>query len=415
MTLHAHGTRAFDVDFARQHFPALSDDWALFDNAGGSVPLRGVIERVTEYMSRWQVQLGATYHHSAHALALVDEGRAAAARLVNASADEVMIASSSTVNVRVLARALRPRLKAGDEVIVTNLDHEANIGAWRELAADGVVIREWCFDVERMALTLEGLEPLLNPRTRLVCFTHCANVVGTIHDAAAFVKRIHAAGAMACVDGVAFAPHRRVDVQSIGADFYFLSLYKVFGPHLGLMFGKREHLLAAKGQNHSFIPETDIPYKLQPGNVAHELTASLPAIPHYLVALDAHHHGVAAPTGDPLTHAFESIAVHEAALASPLLDFLSQRKAVRVIGSTSADPAHRVPTIAFTVQGRDASEIPTLLDTMKLGIRYGHFYAYRAIEALGLLERNGVIRVSMAHYNTPAEVERLVTALDRVL
>ena len=420
MTLHPQSARTFDVEFARRHFPALSEDWALFDNAGGSVPLRGVIERITEYMSRWQVQLGATYHHSAHAQALVDEGRAAAARLVNASTDEVLIASSSTMCVRVLARALRPRFAAGDEVIVTNLDHEANIGAWRELAADGVVIREWRFDPASMQLTLEGLEPLLNARTRLVCFTHCANVVGTIHDAAAFVRRIHAAGALACVDGVAFAPHRRVDVQAIGADFYFLSLYKVFGPHLGLMFGKREHLLAAKGQNHSFIPETDIPYKLQPGSVVHELTASLPAIPHYLVALDAHHHGGAgaagaAVAGDRLARAFELIAAHEAALASPLLEFLSQRKGVRVMGSTSAEPAHRVPTIAFTIEGRDAAEIPTRLDAMKLGIRYGHFYAYRAMETLGLLERNGVVRVSMAHYNTAAEVERLIAALDRVL
>ena len=415
MTIESTRGHTLDTHFARGQFPALSDDWALFDNAGGSVPLRGVIERVTEYMSHWQVQLGATYAHSARAQALVDAGRHAAARMVNAGPDEVMIASSSTMNVRVLARALRPRFAAGDEIVVTNLDHEANVGAWRELGSDGVVIREWRFDPERMELTLEGLEPLLNTRTRLVCFTHCANIVGTIHDAAAFVKRIHAAGALACVDGVAFAPHRRVDVQAIGADFYFLSLYKVFGPHLGLMVGRREQLLVAKGQNHFFIPEADIPYKLQPGSVVHELTASLAAIPDYLAALDAHHGGTEAPDTTRFERAFGLIASHEAAIATPLLAFLASRRSVRLIGSADANPARRVPTIAFTVEGRDASEIPSRLDTMKLGIRYGHFYAYRAIEALGLLERNGVVRISMAHYNTIAEVERLIAALDQVL
>ena len=280
----------FDVEFARSHFPALTDDWALFDNAGGSVPLAGVIERVRDYMSRWQVQLGATYQHSATATALVAEGRRAMARLVNASADEVVIGPSSTMNVRTLSRALLPLFSPGDEIVVTNLDHETNIGAWRALEAEGLVIREWRFDPERLELTLEGLEPLLSQRTRLVCFTHCSNLVGTVHDAAAIIRRVHEAGALACVDGVACAPHRRVDVKALDADFYFLSIYKVFGPHLGVLYGKRDLLLRARGQNHFFIPEGELPCKLEPGNVVHELTAALPAILEYLLALDERHH-----------------------------------------------------------------------------------------------------------------------------
>jgi len=405
----------FDFRFARSHFPALADDWALFDNAGGSVPLAGVIERVRDYMSRWQVQLGATYHHSATAAALVAEGQRAMARLVNAAPEEVVLGPSSTMNVRTLSRALLPLFSPGDEIVVTNLDHETNIGAWRALEAEGLVIREWRFDPERLELTLEGLEPLLCQRTRLVCFTHCSNLIGTLHDAAAIIRRVHEAGALACVDGVACAPHRRVDVKTLDADFYFLSIYKVFGPHLGLLYGKRDLLLRARGQNHFFIPEDEIPYKLEPGNVVHELTAALPAILEYLLALDERHHP-GSPAAEParLERVFEDIAAHEAALVAPLLDFLRARRGVRILGRTTAD-AHRAPTVSFVAEGRDSSEIPTALDAGRIAIRYGHFYAHRAVEALGLHARNGVVRVSMVHTNTPDEVARLIAALDRAL
>ena len=176
-----------DLSYVRANFPALSDEWALFDNAGGSVPLRGVIDRVQDYMSRWQVNLGASYGLSAHATALVSEGARAMATLVHAGPDEVVLGGSSTLLVRLLASALAPRFAAGDEIVVTNLDHESNIGPWRELAERGVVIREWRFELESGELTLDGLEAVLGPRTKLVAFTQVSNLVGTIHDAAAFV------------------------------------------------------------------------------------------------------------------------------------------------------------------------------------------------------------------------------------
>lgn len=406
----------FDLEFARSQFPALSDEWALFDNAGGSPPLGGVIERVRDYMSRWQVQLGASYHLSATATELVAEGHRAMARLVNAGPDEIVLGPSSTMNVRILARALRPLFAPGDEIVVTNLDHETNVGAWRELEAEGLRIREWKFDPGTLRLTLEGLEPLLNGRTRLVCFTHCANVVGSIHDAAAVVRRAHQAGALVCVDGVAYAPHRRVDVKALDADFYFLSAYKVFGPHLGMLYGKRELLKKTRGVKHFFIGEDEVPYKLEPGNVVHELAAALPAIPEYLLALDERIFGAGSLNEQArFNRVFGAIAEHEASLAAPLLDFLKTRRGVRILGESTADPAFRVPTVAFVLEGRHSGEIPALLDPRKIAIRFGHFYAYRAMEALGLHERGGEVRVSMAHYNTPAEVSRLIAALDAAL
>lgn len=407
----------FDAEFARRHFPALSDDWALFDNAGGTVPLAGVIDGVRDYMSRWQVQTGASYRHSAIAAERVAAGTAACARLINASPDEVVLGASTTMNVRVLAQALRPALAPGDEIVVTNLDHESNIGPWRELEAAGVVVREWRFDPDTLELGLAALEPLLTPRTRLVCFTQCANVVGTIHDAAAIVRRVHAAGALACVDGVAYAPHRRVDVKALDADFYLVSLYKVLGPHLGLLYGKREHLVASKGQNHFFIPEDDVPYKLQPGKVPHELAASLPAILDYLLALDARLHGAAdgMPDSSRLDRVFAAIAEYEASLADPLLAFLRSRRGVRLLGRADSAAGGRVATVTFTVDGRDSGTIPPRLDAERIGIRHGDFYSRRAIDCLGLLDRGGVLRVSMAHYNTAAEVARLIEVLDRVI
>ena len=392
-----------DIPYVRAHFPAMSDEWALLDNAGGSPPLFGVIEAVHDYMRYRQVNLGASYAPSADATARVAAGAEAMASLVGCDADEVVLGPSSTMLVRLLASALR--FETGDEIVVTNLDHESNIAPWREL---GLTVREWRFDPASGDLTLEGLEEALTPRTKLVAFTHVSNLYGTVHDAAAFVSRIHDAGALACVDGVAFAPHRRVEVRAIGADFYFLSLYKLSGPHEGLLYARRDRLQQTRSLAFPFLGNDLGPYRLQPGNVNHELTASLPALLKYYVELGEHH------GGGGLQKAFEVIEEHEARIGQPVLDFLKARPGVRLLGRTRMD-AQRVPTISFTVEGRNSDEVVRALDAHKVGTRFGHFYSYRAVEALGLLGQNGVVRVSLFHGNTPAEVERLLRALNNVI
>ena len=214
---------------------------------------------------------------------------------------------------------------------------------------------------------------------------------------------------MTCVDAVAYAPHRRVDVRALGVDFYFASLYKVYGPHVGVMFGRREALLEARGTNHFFVAPDALPGKFEPGGVNYELVASLAGIVEYL-------EGVGARAGDPsIDGAFRAIAAHEERLVTPLLEFLVGHPSVTLVGDPSPDGARRVPTVSFTVEGRASSEIPPLLDERGVAVRYGHFYAYRLIRDLGLLDRDGVVRVSLVHYNSPAEVERLVEALDVVL
>ena len=280
-----------DLDFVRAWFPALNDRWALFDNAGGSVTSQAVIAGITEYLERYQVQLGASYGLSQQAEARVRLGEATAAELLGATPAETVVGPSTTVNLATLARALAPLMSPGDEVIVTDLDHEANIGPWRGLAAHGMTVRTWPVDRETASLRLADLEPLLSERTRVVAFTHCANVVGKLLDVRRIVRRIrdNRPDTWVIVDGVAFAPHRLVDVAQLDVDAYAVSLYKVYGPHLGAMFVRRELMLRAASQNHFFVPDDALPYKLQPGNVTHELAAGLPGIGAYLDGVAEHH------------------------------------------------------------------------------------------------------------------------------
>ena len=404
-----------DTAFARAYFPALAGPWALFENAGGTLVASQTLDRIRTYMSDYQVQPGAAYPASARAAEMIAESHRAMAAMINAAPQEVMIGPSTSMNVFLLAQALRPGLAEGDEIVVTDLDHEANVGAWRKLAATGITVREWRFDRESFALEPEGLDALLNERTRLVCFGHCSNITGGLTDVPALVRMIHDAGALACVDGVAYAPHRSIDVTAWDVDFYLCSTYKLYGPHLALLYGKQEHLERAAPLNHFFLDD-EVPLKLNPGGPNHELSAGLTGIAAYLDALHARHEGESnLPLHGRLAAIFERIAAHEEALAAPLLDFLTTKPGVRLIGNPSADRQVRAPTFSFSVDGREPDEIARAVSAHEVAIGAGDFYAARCIEALGLAGRGGVVRASMVHYNTADEVQRLIRALDEAI
>ena len=408
-------TAPFDVAFARAHFPALSGDWALLENAGGTLAAAQTLARIHAYMTDCQVQPGAPFPASSRAAEMIDESHRAMAAMLNAAPEEVMIGPSTSMNVFLLAQALRPGFREGDEIIVTNLDHEANGGAWRKLAATGITVREWRFDLEAAALVPEHLAALLTERARLVCFTQCSNITGAINDVPALVRMIHDAGALACVDGVAYAAHRAIDVKAWDVDFYLCSTYKLYGPHLALLYGKREHFEKAAPLNHFFLDDA-LPLKLNPGGPNHELTAGLAGITAYLDALHAHHEGETnLPLRDRLARVFARAAAHEEALGAPLVDFLSARRGVRLIGPPTADRTRRAPTFSFAVEGRDSGEIARAVGRRKVAIRAGDFYAARCIRDLGLASRGGVVRASMVHYNTVEEVNRLIRALDEAI
>lgn len=406
-------TRTLDthLPFIRSHFPALNTPWAYFDNAGGSQVLRGVADQVRDYLLTSSVQLGASYETSRKARERVDEGTRAVARLINAAdVREIVLGSSTTQLMANLAAALAPSFSAGDEIIVTNTDHEANIGAWMRLQERGVVIKVWQVEPNTLELGLDDLDALMTANTRLVCCTHASNVLGSINPVTEIARRVHARGAQIVVDGVAYAPHRQIDVQALGVDYYVFSLYKVFGPHLALLYGRLEHLENLSSLNHFFLSASDIPYKFQPGNVNYELTASLTEITGYLEALGRR---LGAQTTGPeaLGVAFEAMAEHEARLADLLLTFLKRQSRVRIIGRASSSVSERVATVSFVIDGQTSASVPARLDPHHLAVRHGHFYAYRLLEALGLEPSDGVVRVSMAHYNTAEEVERLLVQL----
>ncbi len=409
---------ALDLDFVRGQFPPLGNGWTFFENAGGTYVPKSVVERVRAYMEESQVQPAWSFGPSADAAERIKTGRRLMAELINAEPDELIVGPSTTLNIYLLAQALRPLLKAGDEVIVTNLDHEANNGAWRRLAEHGITIREWQIDPVSGELPEASLDALLNERTRLVAFSHCSNVVGWVNDVARLVRRIHAAGAMACVDGVAQAPHHAIDVKALDVDFYAFSIYKVFGPHQGLLYGKREHLLKARGQNHFFIGEDQIPLKLLPGGVSHEFTAALTGVADYFDALYAHHFAAPANSFSARARAvYGLITAHENAIVEPLLAFLRERKGVRLIGRPSAADGRRAPTVSFAVEGRSSEAIATALESRRIAVGWGDFYARRCVEALGLLAdgKDGVVRIGLAHYNTADEVTGAIAALDEII
>lgn len=397
----------FDMNFVKSQFPALDGGWAYFDNAGGSQVLRSVADRVSDYLLTTSVQTGATYRPSVRASERLAEARSRIALFVNAARPEEMVFGPSTsVLVRFLATAMASQLEPGDEIVVTDFDHESNIGPWLALKDRGVVIRTWTLDRETLKPNLSDLARLMNGRTRLVCVTHASNLLGSINPVSEIADFVHAHGARICVDGVAYAPHRAIDVQALGVDYYVFSFYKTYGPHYAVMYGRYEHLIELDGLYHYFYGKEKVPYKLEPGNACYELAWGATGIVDYVEKLGG------GKGRSAIEHAFDAIAKHEAVIGERLLSWLLSRNDVRIVGERNADAALRVPTISFTVEGRQPDQIVRAVDDAKVGIRHGDFHSRRLAEALDLGPA-GVLRVSMVHYNTIAEVDRLITALEQ--
>lgn len=405
---------ALDLDFCRSFFPPLPNGAIYFENAGGSYASRQVIETLDAYMRESQCQPAWSFASSRRAGERLERAQRLMAEAINAELDEIVVGPSTTLNVYVLAHALAPLLAPGDEIVVTNQDHEANGGAWRRLADAGVVVREWRIDARTGDLDLAELDALLGERTRLVCFPHVSNIVGSVNDVAAITARAHAAGAMVCVDGVATVAHHLPDVKALDVDFYLFSVYKMYGPHLGVMYAKRAHIEAAANQNH-FFHEHSVPEKLHPGGLNFESAASIAGIVEYLEAVYDHHLGEQDNAlRARLRKVYALFQQHESALMARFLDYLGTRPDVRLIGRNTSDSSQRAPTFSMTVAGRKPCDIAEKLAEQGICVGHGHFYGYRAVEGLGIDPEEGVLRVSMVHYNTLDEVDRLIAALGAV-
>ncbi|WP_411891993.1 aminotransferase class V-fold PLP-dependent enzyme [Yoonia sp. SDW83-1] len=402
-----------DIEWVRSQFPAFRtpslQGQAFFENAGGSYACQQVIDRLHRFYTERKVQPYAPYGASHLGGEEMDEARSRLAAMLGVAPHELSFGPSTTQNTYVLAQAVRHWLKPGQSIIVTNQDHEANSGPWRRLAEEGVTIREWQVDPETGELALDDLTAMLDDDVALVVFPHCSNVVGAINDVAAITKLAHDAGARVCVDGVSYAPHGLPDVGAMGCDVYLFSAYKTYGPHQGLMVIREDWGMALPNQGHHFNGDT-LYKRFTPAGPDHAQVAASAGMADYFEDMAARHGGGAG--ADAARKAHDLMRAHEVALLQPLLDHVSAKNSVRLIGPADAD--RRAPTVALALEtsGPDAAAALADLGIMASG---GDFYAQRPLQACGVDMDKGVLRVSFVHYTTKAEVDALMTALDQVL
>jgi len=404
-----------DTDFIRSQFPAFSEPslqgQAFFENAGGSYTCRQVIDRLARYYTQRKVQPYAPYEASTLAGQEMDEARERLAAIMGVDTDEVSFGPSTTQNTYVLAQAFAQHLSAGDAIIVTNQDHEANTGPWRRLTDRGIEVREWEINSDTGNLDPLDLTNLLDDRVKLVCFPHCSNVVGEINDVGAICKLIRAAGAYSCVDGVSYAPHGIPDVGALGADVYLFSAYKTFGPHQGIMAIRRELGMTLPNQGHYF--NADSLYKrFTPAGPDHAQIAACAGMADYIDDVYGYHDDNATDAKGRGIVVHDLFRAHETKLLQPVLDYLGAKNSVRLLGPTRAEA--KAPTIAVVTKN-NPEEIAAQMATHGIMAGGGDFYAIRCLQAQGVDPETGVLRLSFTHYTSQDEVNKLLSVLDVVL
>ena len=409
---------SLDIDYVRAQFPAFSDPlsakWSFFENAGGSYVPHNVINHLNHFMTSTKVQPYAEFDTSTIAGNNMDKATELFAKMINANKDEIIIGASTTMNMYVLSNAMKHFLKPGDEVIVTNQDHEANVGAWRRLKEHGAIIKEWKINSENAELEISDLESLLSDRTKIVAVTHCSNIVGSMNDLKSITKLVHQYDAYIIGDGVSYAPHGFPDVKDLDVDFYAFSLYKTYGPHLGLLYGKKEILDQLPNQNHEFL-EGDVPYTLNPGGPNHEELSCLIGVYEYFNNLYHHHFSEdEASVRLKIERVNDLISKHEEEIANPLLAYINSRDDISLIGKNKIENKNRAPTISFTINKKSSKEVSSELVKNGIATRNDNFYAWRCLKALGIDTEDGVVRTSMVHYNTHEDVDKLIKALKKI-
>lgn len=395
----------------RKQFPALQGETIFLENAGGSQVPAVVANRIRDYMLESYVQLGAGYPLSERATAVVSEAHELVRILMGGKEGEVILGPSTSALIQMLADAYSRVLEAGREIVIAQTGHEANVGPWVRLERAGMKIRWWEMDPESFICSLERLDEMLSERTAIVAFPHVSNLLGEVVDIGAITALAHQVGAKVVADGVAFAPHRAMDVSAWGVDWYAYSTYKVYGPHMGAMWGSAEAVAELTGPNHFFIE--DVPYQFELGGVSHEGCAGILGLADYLkVVADAGPESVL--SREEIELAFDVMTACEQPLIAQLVDYLQSRSDVRIVGP-GHDGDDRVGTVSFVHASKSSREITEAVDRSEVAIRHGHMYAYRLCEAAGLDPRDGVVRISLVHYNTPREIDRLIEVLDDAL
>jgi cysteine desulfurase family protein (TIGR01976 family) len=387
-----------DVETLRSQFPALESGAAYLDGPGGSQAPRAVIDAVAGYLRESNANLGGAFPTSRASDEVMERARAAAADFTGGEQDGIAFGANMTTLNFQLAHAVARTLEPGDEIVVTALDHDANVSPWLVVAGDhDLVVRTAPLRAEDMTLDLDALEELIGERTRVVAFTLASNAVGSIPDAARIVAAAHAAGALAWADGVHLAPHRRLRARELGLDVVLCSPYKFFGPHLGIAAIRPD--LARSLPADRVRPASEDPpgHRFEAGTQSHEAIAGALAAIEYL-------RGVG---GGDLDAGFARIEEHETRLTARFLSELP--KGVQLYGIRT--PEGRTPTFCFNVDGRRPREVAELLAERELYVWDGDYYALEPMRALGLADSGGAVRAGFLHYTTDDEVDRLLEAL----
>jgi cysteine desulfurase family protein (TIGR01976 family) len=414
---------ALDINWVRVQFPSLAQTVnghpaAFLDGPGGTQVPQRVIDAISGYLRRDNANTGGAYATSRNTDAMLAEARAAMADFLNCGPDEIVFGPNMTTLTYAMSRAIGRDLGPGDEILVTRLDHDANVTPWLSLEEKGVTIHWAEIHEESCTLDLADLASKINERTKLVAVGYASNAVGTINPVKAIVRLAHAAGALAYVDAVHYSPHGLIDVAAIDCDFLACSTYKFFGPHMGVLFGKREHL--QRLQPYKVRPLTDaVPNRWEWGTLNHECIAGITACVDYIADLGRRSHPAVTARRAAIVAAFDAIHHYEYGLMTRLLTGLSQIRNIKVYGIT--DPARfaeRCPTIALRVVNQTKDQTPLALST-KLGDQGfftwdGNYYALNLTERLDVEKSGGFLRIGLVHYNTAEEVDRLLAALREI-
>ncbi len=435
---------SLDIPHIRAQFPALSQlvnghPAAFLDGPGGTQVPQRVIDAISNYLRRDNANTGGAYASSRRTDAMLAEARAAMADFLNCAADEIVFGPNMTTLTYAMSRAIARDLGPGDEILVTRLDHDANVSPWLALEEKGVTIRWAEIHEENCTLDLADLASKINDRTRLVAVGYASNAVGTINPVKAIIRLAHAAGALAYIDAVHYGPHGLIDVAALDCDFLVCSTYKFFGPHMGVLFGKREHL--ARLRPYKVRPLTDaIPNRWEWGTLNHESIAGITACVDYIADLGRHSLAsvntrnvgtVGVPHVSPnlrdvgsrraaIVAAFEAIHQYEHGLMNRLITGLAKIANIKIYGITSpARFAERCPTIALRVINQTRDQTPLALATKLGDLGFftwdGNYYALNLTERLNVETSGGFLRIGLVHYNTADEVDRLLSALGQIV
>jgi cysteine desulfurase family protein (TIGR01976 family) len=411
---------ALDLSWIRSQFPSFAETVnghpaAYFDGPGGTQVPRRVIDAISDYLKHANANTCGAYLTSRRTNQVIADARSAMADFFGCDSDEVVFGFNMTSLTFAMSRAIGRELKAGDEIVLTLLDHDANFSPWHALEERGVVIRRVAFRENDCTLDMQDLARQINGRTKLVAVGYASNAVGTINDVKEVVRLAHAVGALAYIDAVHYAPHGPIDVRSLDCDFLVCSSYKFFGPHMGVLYGKREHL--KRLQPYKVRANTnEIPNCWEWGTLNHECIAGITACVDYIASIGHRVKGGLPSRRAAILAAYGEIVKYESGLCERLLRGIAAMPTVKVYGIT--DPAkfdHRCPTIALRAQGHTPLELATALGDRGFFTWDGNYYAINVTEQLDVEKDGGFLRIGLFHYNTVEEVDRLLAALREIL